>query len=541
MTDPDADALLRTIVRHADDDTPRLVYADWLEENGRGEEAEFLRVQCRLAATEPDDPEYPTLLERDEELRLWLTAHVPGPRLAFPAGLSVEGGTHWWWQTHRGYPRFLSYDGCERPGTKAMRSLASAVARAFEVLPTRWLVVGGITVAQLATLLKQRVLSGLREFTLQLAVNADEANEAARLLANCRHLRNLCGLSLAFGIGDDACEALAAAQWQELEWFWPNSHMIGPAGLRALAGANWFRRLRKLTLEEGLPDETFEALARLPALRRLHTLDLSNNDFSVKSWQTFEQTQSFPALAELRLHNNHLGHGKAEALAAARGFDLRVLIASAGCADPGSGPAIAAAPWVASLRALDLTSNWLNASDVRAIVSAKNLRELRHLNLTNMRLSPAALSALAANPALRGLRTLNLTGGIGDSIPLKPGHFDRFLSKLDMPDLRHLDLSERPVGPKAARRLADPKFASLTRLILRGCKLSSTVVKYLTASPTLRDLIQLDLSGNDLGAGAEILADRSVLPRLASCTLANNAIPTSIAHKLRRRPGVRLK
>ena len=94
----DADALLRAIVRHPDDDTPRLVYADWLQENDRAEEAEFLRVQCRLAAAEPDDPEYPALADRDEELRLWLTAHAPGPRPTFPGGLRVEGGSHWWWR-----------------------------------------------------------------------------------------------------------------------------------------------------------------------------------------------------------------------------------------------------------------------------------------------------------------------------------------------------------------------------------------------------------------------------------------------------------
>ena len=46
------------------------------------------------------------------------------------------------------------------------------------------------------------------------------------------------------------------------------------------------------------------------------------------------------------------------------------------------------------------------------------------------------------------------------------------------------------------------------------------------------------LSG-ELKAGAEILTDRSVLPRLASCTLSGNAIPTSIMRRLRRRPGVR--
>lgn len=535
----DADALLKAIVRHPGDDAPRLVYADWLEENGRAEEAEFLRVQCRLAAAEPSDPEYPELADRDEELRLWLTAHVPGPRLAFPAGLSVEGGRHWWWQTHRGYPRFLTYDGRERPGSKAMRSLAAAVARAFEALPTRWLVVGGLTVAQLATLLKQRVLAGLTELTVQLAVGPGEADEAARLLANCRHLRNLRGLALAFPVGDAGCEALAVAHWAELEWFSPDSNELSAAGVRALAGAEWFRRLRELTLEDGLSDPAFEALAGAPAMRRLHTLDLSRNSFSAESWRAFARSDSFPALAQLQLEGGTLCGGRAEALASAAGFELRVLGAGECGAGPGVGAAVAAAPWAESLRVLDLGANWLAPRDVKA-VAAGPFGALRHLNLSHNTFSPTGLAALAANPALAGLRSLELAGWPVEGPRLGPGHFDRFLARLDMPDLRHLDLTGRPVGPKAARRLADPKFASLTRLGLRNCRLTGPAVRALLESPSLRGLIQLDLGDNGLTRGPELLTDPSVLPRLASCSLDGNALPTAVARRLRRRPGVRV-
>jgi uncharacterized protein (TIGR02996 family) len=38
-----------------DDDTPRLVYADWLEEHGQPAKAEFLRLECRLARRSPTD------------------------------------------------------------------------------------------------------------------------------------------------------------------------------------------------------------------------------------------------------------------------------------------------------------------------------------------------------------------------------------------------------------------------------------------------------------------------------------------------------
>lgn len=46
----DGTALLAAIREHPEEDTPRLMYADWLEEHGERERAEFIRVQCELAA-----------------------------------------------------------------------------------------------------------------------------------------------------------------------------------------------------------------------------------------------------------------------------------------------------------------------------------------------------------------------------------------------------------------------------------------------------------------------------------------------------------
>jgi len=36
------DALLRAVCENPDDDTPRLVFTDWLQENGEEERAEFI-------------------------------------------------------------------------------------------------------------------------------------------------------------------------------------------------------------------------------------------------------------------------------------------------------------------------------------------------------------------------------------------------------------------------------------------------------------------------------------------------------------------
>ena len=45
---PDDDAFLRAIGEAPADDAPRLVYADWLDEHGDADRAEFIRVQVEI-------------------------------------------------------------------------------------------------------------------------------------------------------------------------------------------------------------------------------------------------------------------------------------------------------------------------------------------------------------------------------------------------------------------------------------------------------------------------------------------------------------
>jgi uncharacterized protein (TIGR02996 family) len=58
---PEEAALIRSVVAEPDSDTPRLVYADWLEEHGRAERAELIRTQCDLVRLQDREK---TLLEQ---------------------------------------------------------------------------------------------------------------------------------------------------------------------------------------------------------------------------------------------------------------------------------------------------------------------------------------------------------------------------------------------------------------------------------------------------------------------------------------------
>lgn len=69
----DVAPFLRAILDHPDDDAPRLVLADFLEERGSAQ-GEFIRIQCERSRLNADDPRYATLVRREEQL---LRAHGP--------------------------------------------------------------------------------------------------------------------------------------------------------------------------------------------------------------------------------------------------------------------------------------------------------------------------------------------------------------------------------------------------------------------------------------------------------------------------------
>jgi uncharacterized protein (TIGR02996 family) len=72
------EALLRAVCEFPDDDTPRLVFADWLQEHGDEERAEFIRLQIEAARLAADDKRRSSLVARATELEekhgaVWLS------------------------------------------------------------------------------------------------------------------------------------------------------------------------------------------------------------------------------------------------------------------------------------------------------------------------------------------------------------------------------------------------------------------------------------------------------------------------------------
>src|SRR5262245_21521019 len=79
------------------DDAPRLIYADWLEDHGRPERAEFIRLQCARAASVgvPEFLRGTGLSDRERDLarrhgRSWAAPIARGTRLlAFLRGFPL--------------------------------------------------------------------------------------------------------------------------------------------------------------------------------------------------------------------------------------------------------------------------------------------------------------------------------------------------------------------------------------------------------------------------------------------------------------------
>src|SRR5262245_14232132 len=66
--DPQETAFLHSIVEDPDDDAPRLIFADWLDEHGRPDKAAFVRLEVEYSREPKSSLRHAEV--RDELLRL---------------------------------------------------------------------------------------------------------------------------------------------------------------------------------------------------------------------------------------------------------------------------------------------------------------------------------------------------------------------------------------------------------------------------------------------------------------------------------------
>ncbi len=547
----DQTALLAAIRANPDDDTPRLIYADWLDEHlpdgkpspsgGPSARADYIRVQCRLAQRPYDDPEYPALLERENELALWLHSHVgakDGPKLPDDLewfGTFSSGDDRAY---RRGFPEEADYADYDEEPEENIERITAALAEAFTGGTVRTLQLEEVYGAEVAGVVAHPVSAGLRGLLLGY-IDDDEETVAVRGIAESKHLTGLRRLQLLFSIADADLPRLAkATHLNSLEELLLDE--ATPAGMKALSAARWFRNLRELRLWVNDRD-TFKAVADLPPMPNLVALKFNGNVApAVGAFRKFTASDSFPRLGHLEFEETKLAPELFAALARAP-WPLRHLKFRSAEVRKAGAELLAEATFAESLRVLEIWDGHITAGGIQALAGSAKLAGLRHLDLTNNPIGPGGLYALARSPHLRGLRSLHMRGCNSTKAPIDAVTVLNFLTALDMPDLRQLTLDGMPVGIRGAKVIAaGGSFANLRSLELTNCGLREKGAAAIVESASLGNLTVLDLANNNAGKGAVKLANPKTFPRLGHCDLTRNRLPKTSLNRLNKRPGVQM-
>lgn len=414
---------VEAILDDLDDDTPRLVYADWLQDQGdpRGE---FIRVQCELDSRPRDDPEYDALEARERALlkkhrAKWIK---PLPKLKQQTWGSYSeffAGRRWFrrglveyftiakpkaFELHaeelaKGPSRYVQFLEWSRNVTKAIVDspllprlrgigLAQRVYEAGlfpELDPER--VAGlqelsaheqGLDSAGLTMLLDTLRHTTLR--ALELGFNDLVAEDLDRLVA-WEGFTNLRTLHLGLNTGPRDAEGILAAIPRLLESpriaglheldLWGND--LGPAEAAAIASSPHLGRVVELKLNNNrdLGDEGVSLIARSKSLPSLRSLTLWSVRMGDEGAVAITESESSRSLAVLQIQDNTI---------ASRGFE-----------------AIAQSPNLSNLRALDLSSQNgppISKSALQAFVDSPYLQQIEYLNLGGAEIDDTTQTAL---------------------------------------------------------------------------------------------------------------------------------------------------
>ncbi|MBN9119880.1 MAG: TIGR02996 domain-containing protein, partial [Planctomycetes bacterium] len=342
----------RAIEAQPEDDTPRLVYADWLDEHAASDvdraRADLIRVQC------------------------WREREPPGERRVALAGreggLLVLYGREW----VKPLPGDLNdaltdfRRGFLDPVTLPAAGFASHAKHLSEQAPLFHVRLVRARDAMKAIAARPE-LSFVRRLTL---AGAWVQNAELTALAPAPHLDNLQQLDLSHNqIGIRGATDLATARAPALRELRLERNPIKDRGLLALAQADWPALEHLDATECGLRFAP-AGLADGPLVRRLVSLQLSRNpDVPASAWLRLAAAP-WGRLERLDLSNPTVTDAVAEALAAN--------------------------PALAGLRVLHLGAATITARGARAILASPYLRGLTRLRLPDDHLDPALRAQLRA-------------------------------------------------------------------------------------------------------------------------------------------------
>ncbi len=389
-------ALYRAICDQPDEDTPRLAFADLLDESGDAARAEFIRTQIALARVPQYDPFHITTRQlHPDAVHGWCRTDDLPP---IPHGYSWEK-----FEFRRGFPwkvGMSSLPECLGTGESVFRS---APVQAFSIDSRRQ--------ADLALLADWPHLGRVRllEFTL-----GQFGADALARLADSPHATQLRALVFQYhGISADGLQALTASPlFGRLEVLELHSNMIPPPLLvDALAAAQGPGSLSRLALVwSGLTGADAAPLFALPVLRGLDHLDLSENrQLGSEGVAALAESGILRGLRVLNLSGTLPGTTGVRALTEAYGLSgLRSLDLSANRLGPAAVNSIVESGLARGLRVLNLSRNPIGDRGAVALAGARALSGLLELDLDDTDLTDAGAFALAESPYLGGLLRLSL-------------------------------------------------------------------------------------------------------------------------------------
>jgi uncharacterized protein (TIGR02996 family) len=278
-------ALIAAIHAHPLDDAPRLVYADWLDEAGRPDRAEFIRVQCELALLPAYDPRAAALSTREAELlaagrKDWLR----------PLGRSKSDVLFW-----RGFP-VPTLSGLDA------EHLLRVTEKRLRAAPL-WRYSYSTTGGAVRRLLAWPHLSRLTTFALR---PPGLPKAWVNRIVKCAGLRNV--TELAFTrcpmTAADLERVLDAWVGRRLTALWVNECPVGDAGARVIArhpATAGLRLLRAHTAD--LTSRGVKALVDSPHLDRVTLATFAHNPIGDTGAKHLLRWAALPGMAELYVMN----------------------------------------------------------------------------------------------------------------------------------------------------------------------------------------------------------------------------------------------
>ncbi len=536
--------LMHAVLANPEDDTPRMICADWLEEHGDEARGQFIRAQCELARLPAWDRRRQELAWLADDLR---ARHGARWRAELPA---LEGIR--WGEFDRGFvstvrvedaETLYRHDGAVAAAAPVYRVELPRLVVGAPVRPKgslRWMravrFVGygdhrqrpdpgffrGVEVLELLNFPQYGGLGYPQDGPLNWVVaNTDPAvlttlkvegthvvgRSFARGLAALPQARRLTRLAL-------------GTRFVDYNTGYFEDPTLGPEGAADLAGSSHLASLTALDLgRQRIGDAGLDALLSSPSLRGLRELELRFNE--IASIAGFGTSQG-AAVVRLDMSGNTIGDGGTAALAGAPRLAGLESLGLDTCEVRGRGvKALTAAPFWGTLGRLDLGHNPLGEPGAWALAEAAPPARLHALRLSDCDLDAAAMDVLATCPWLAGLQSLDLSGNLlkDGGILLLEGLAGGTVRELSLastglrsksvrtlkplwPNLVSLDLGDNDLGNALAALAAAGPARALQSLRLKKVRLPRESLEALAAKGSCPSLHTLVLSENPLGTGA---------------------------------------